>query len=345
MALTFQPYPVPQPQEEENPYDRANKGIQNALGAYLQYQQQKAQSELAKQGKLIEYAKARAEYGDDFTNMLGQVGGDTSAFGLTPQPSAMPAPSAGAPTSPVGAPSVAPAGDPATAKQTFKSALDITPEHLAEIRKKKGTRGLKEFQDSQTFLTNEKQANAQIGQQTVTNETALRNDYMKTAQNFKVVSENIGNINSLANRPPSAAGDIALIFSYMKLNDPGSTVREGEFATAQNAAGVPDKFKAVYNSLLNGQKLAPAQREDFIRTSGSLYDGWSKKQAALDEQYRGIATRSNMNPENVVMNFGVPGQNLSNYRSPASKGPPNGKYTVNQGGHVYQWNEQTGAYE
>jgi len=138
------------------------------------------------------------------------------------------------------------------------------------------------------------------------NESKLRGDYTKASTNFKTVSENLGNIQSVANRPPTAAGDISLIFSYMKLMDPNSTVREGEYATAANAAGVPDRLHALYNRLLSGEKLAPAQRADFINTSGDLYQGWLDKQKQTDEAFRAIATRSRVNPENVVLPYGVP---------------------------------------
>src|SRR5690606_34926922 len=50
----------------------------------------------------------------------------------------------------------------------------------------------------------------------------------------------------------TAAGDLALIFNYMKLLDPTSVVREGEFATAQNSGSVPNRVIALYNNLLNG---------------------------------------------------------------------------------------------
>ena len=54
-----------------------------------------------------------------------------------------------------------------------------------------------------------------------------------------------------------AAGDISLIFGFMKMLDPGSVVREGEFATAQNAAGIPDQIKNAYNRALSGERLNP----------------------------------------------------------------------------------------
>lgn len=69
---------------------------------------------------------------------------------------------------------------------------------------------------------------------------------------------------------PSAAGDIGLLTAYMKLVDPGSTVREGEFATAANAGGIPDRLKALYNRLLDGKRLSEDQRSDFINQAGLL---------------------------------------------------------------------------
>ena len=70
---------------------------------------------------------------------------------------------------------------------------------------------------------------------------------------------------------PSAAGDLALIFNYMKILDPGSTVREGEFANAQNSGGVDDRVIALYNSLFAGTRLSQVQRDDFINRASRLY--------------------------------------------------------------------------
>lgn len=70
---------------------------------------------------------------------------------------------------------------------------------------------------------------------------------------------------------PTAAGDLALIFNYMKMLDPGSTVREGEFATAQNAGGVDDVVRSRWNQLLNGERLTEDQRADFLSRANSLH--------------------------------------------------------------------------
>jgi len=72
-------------------------------------------------------------------------------------------------------------------------------------------------------------------------------------------------------KDPSAAGDMALIFNYMKVLDPGSTVREGEFATAQNSAGVPEIIRAQYNKVMSGKRLSTSQRDDFVDRAKKLY--------------------------------------------------------------------------
>ena len=51
---------------------------------------------------------------------------------------------------------------------------------------------------------------------------------------------------------PSPASDMALIFGFMKLLDPTSTVREGEYATVQNATGIPGRVTNAYNNAIDG---------------------------------------------------------------------------------------------
>ena len=70
---------------------------------------------------------------------------------------------------------------------------------------------------------------------------------------------------------PDAAGDIALIFNYMIMLDPGSTVREGEFATASQAGGVDSTVLNMYNKLVDGQRLQPEQRTMFVGRANKLF--------------------------------------------------------------------------
>ncbi len=102
---------------------------------------------------------------------------------------------------------------------------------------------------------------------------------------------------------PSAAGDLALIFNYMKVLDPGSTVREGEFATAQNAAGVPGRIRSLYERVLKGTRLNEEQRADFLNRSRKLYDTKLQSHLKIEDQYRKLAEKSNIDPSDVVIDF------------------------------------------
>ena len=100
-------------------------------------------------------------------------------------------------------------------------------------------------------------------------EDSTRKEFLAQAKPYIEISQAYRKIEE-ATKVPSAAGDVSLVFAFMKILDPGSVVREGEFATAQNAAGVPDRIRAQYNAAMSGQKLAPAQREDFLNQAKNL---------------------------------------------------------------------------
>lgn len=117
---------------------------------------------------------------------------------------------------------------------------------------------------------------------------------------FRDVAGSYKQIKGLFSKEPSAAGDIAGIFSYMKMLDPGSVVREGEFATAQNAAGVPDQIRNLYGKLLNGQRLNPKQRQDFLAQAESIYRTRSSRYNEMAEQFRSYAGDYGLDPDRIA---------------------------------------------
>lgn len=62
--------------------------------------------------------------------------------------------------------------------------------------------------------------------------------------------------------PETGYGDMIRIFSLMKVLDPTSTVREGEYAKAGSVAGFMDRFGRYVQQVQSGQDLTPAQREE-----------------------------------------------------------------------------------
>ncbi len=131
---------------------------------------------------------------------------------------------------------------------------------------------------------------------------------LPTTKATQEVSAAYNRVQSAA-KNPSAAGDLSLIFGYMKMLDPGSTVREGEFATAQNAAGVPSQLLNVYERVRSGQRLSPEQRADFLGQAQGLYGSQNSQQSKIDKDYERLAIKQGVSPDDVLMNFGadVPG--------------------------------------
>jgi hypothetical protein len=99
----------------------------------------------------------------------------------------------------------------------------------------------------------------------------------------------------------TAASDMSLIFGFMKLQDPGSTVREGEYATAEQARGLPEGVIAAYNKALKGKKLSPAQREDFVNNAKQIYLAQLDSQEEVNKQYSSLAKSRGLDVEGVVL--------------------------------------------
>lgn len=128
----------------------------------------------------------------------------------------------------------------------------------------------------------------------------LRGEYNKQAAEFTGVADAFQRIKDSAS-DPSAAGDLALIFNYMKVLDPGSTVREGEFATAEQAGSIPTQIVAKYNKVLNGERLAAEQRADFVNRAGRLYKGQETRfNTRVKTRYEGLAKRYGLDPAEVL---------------------------------------------
>lgn len=130
-------------------------------------------------------------------------------------------------------------------------------------------------------------------------EDTLRTELVKNAGEFVKVRDAYSRVKAVT-KEPSAAGDLALIFNFMKMLDPGSTVRETEFANAENAKGVDENVRSVWNKLKTGERLTPEQRQDFMGKAGDLFTSQKAFHDQSRTYYGELAKRRGLNPDNVI---------------------------------------------
>ena len=135
-----------------------------------------------------------------------------------------------------------------------------------------------------------------IDNKTFDNISNLRKEYVAGTKDFSTVRDAYGRIKATGNSA-TPAGDIAMIYSYMKMLDPGSVVREGEFALIGQSAGVPDRVLMEIARAKTGKGLTPGIRAQLVNTAANIL---LKRRAAYDAQarnYRTIATDIGAKPD------------------------------------------------
>ena len=133
---------------------------------------------------------------------------------------------------------------------------------------------------------------------------AMRKEFnaLKEVKDYKEVKTAYDKIKAAA-QSATPAGDISLVFAYMKIVDPGSTVREGEFATAADAGSLPTKIVNIYNKILEGTRLSPEQRNDFLMRADELAKAQLEQAHLTANYYRGIADERGWDKTKVVPSY------------------------------------------
>ncbi len=155
-------------------------------------------------------------------------------------------------------------------------------------------KGEREFRKQLAQIT----AGSKSEQKDTSNETSIRNEIKPYTKTMMDVDSSYRKVKSAAENP-TAAGDLSLIFGYMKMLDPNSVVREGEFATAQNAASVPDRIRNMYNKIKEGERLNPSQRQDFVSQAQKVYQSQYDSYQSLVQPYTELAGRLGLRMGNI----------------------------------------------
>ena len=146
-------------------------------------------------------------------------------------------------------------------------------------------------------------------------EGKLRREYNDQTKVFQDVKASYGRVKVSED---SAVGDLSLIFGFMKMLDPGSVVREGEFATAQNAAGVPERVANLYNRVISGERLNESQRKSFKGQADKLYNSALEQEKVVRDGIGRIAKGYGLNTENIFyIDRDVPPSNPADQPAPS----------------------------
>lgn len=154
----------------------------------------------------------------------------------------------------------------------------------------------------------------------VESSSKLRKEYNQLSKDFISIRDARNRVIA-AGSDPSAAGDLALIFNYMKVLDPSSVVRESEFATAENAGSVPERTRAAYNKVLRGERLSEPQRKDFLDRTERLYKPQRKSQQRLMKSYSELSKTFEIDPKHVVVNYLDPETTINDEESNSPLSP------------------------
>ena len=127
-------------------------------------------------------------------------------------------------------------------------------------------------------------------------EAKFRKEYSDQTKGYQEVKAAYGRVKASED---SAVGDLSLIFGYMKMLDPGSVVREGEFATAQNAAGVPERIQNIYNKVISGERLNAGQRKSFKGQAEKLYQSAAEGEKTVRTGITRMANGYGLNTANI----------------------------------------------
>lgn len=134
-------------------------------------------------------------------------------------------------------------------------------------------------------------------------EDRMRDDYLAQSKNYITLRNGYNQVVSAA-KAKTGAGDLSLVFGYMKLLDPNSTVREGEQAQARQVGTIPDRIWQLYNKMFTtGETLPESVKQQFVNEARSLYGQAHADHLKIKDQFRRVAEERKLNPRAVIIDL------------------------------------------
>ena len=152
------------------------------------------------------------------------------------------------------------------------------------------------------FAQKEREIAGTSGKEAFGNEKQLRSEFDKQAKNFDEARLGFEKVQKAAmEETASGPTDLALIFGYMKVIDPTSVVREGEFATAEKAGGVSEQLRNLYNKVRTGERLTQEVRDQFVQAARTQFQPYMDMQRNVENRYTNLSKAYGLDPTKVVL--------------------------------------------
>jgi len=129
-------------------------------------------------------------------------------------------------------------------------------------------------------------------------EGTFRKEFLKETADFREVDSAMRRVYAAKD---DAAGDLALVFAYMKMLDPGSVVREGEAASLSAAQSIPARILLAYENAREGRKLGPQIRQEIMAQVKPMYDNAKQVYDGKARFYERVAGDYGYDPNRVIM--------------------------------------------
>lgn len=134
-------------------------------------------------------------------------------------------------------------------------------------------------------------------------EDAMRKEYVGMSTMYNTVKDMYVNIQNYSSEKPTTAKDMLLINSVQRMQDPGASVKEGDYATVKNAGSWPSKVRAQFNQVKDGTLLSAEQREGYLKMAKDLMDAKNAQQEKLKSEVTRIAVERGYDPKNIVIDL------------------------------------------
>jgi hypothetical protein len=121
----------------------------------------------------------------------------------------------------------------------------------------------------------------------------------KTVQAHELMKNELAQLRTLATEG-TPQSDQALITKFAKILDPGSVVRETEFAITERGGGLIDSMRNTLSKAAGTGRLQPGQRQNLIQTAEALFRGIEETYQAKRQQYIEQGKLYGARPEAVV---------------------------------------------